>query len=479
MPSKRGSLPLLLLVLTLFAPLAAQAMQPAGKPLLRSTSRKGTVPVKSDAKVIRRRNVLVELAPLRAKASRTTLPLFDDSVVVLVRDETEAAMGEAIVWEGEVEGQPGSMAILATVKSIVVGDVMTRSREGAFGFYQIRYLGNRVHTLMEVDQSKFPPEDEVEGRPSSRATARDVLAGVTMRRIPEGSSGSYRARYPGNGVPVLEREAESRSAPEASSGELDALVPPCEDPASRIDALVVYTDAARDAVGGKDAMTLLIESAVRSTNRSYRKSEVTQRLRLVHVQRVEYDDEGNTEVDRRRLQDTSDGPLDGVLELRDDHAADVVVLIVNRGDACGWSKVMPTVSARNESQAYAVVRQDCAGVPIWSFAHELGHIMGARHNLEDDETEGEPFPFNHGFVAKSPTAGAPWHTIMAKRLEGCREGRGAVPPEKCSTRIPWWSNPNVRYPDASGDRTGTADKDNRKALEETAPTVANFRCASR
>ena len=476
MPSKRGSLPVLLLVVTLFAPLAAQA-QPTGKPLLRTTTRKGSVSLKSDAKVIRRRNVLVELGSLRAKASRITLPLFDDSVVVLVRDETEAATGDVIVWEGEVEGQPGSMAILATLKDIVVGDVMTRSPEGAFGFYQIRYLGNRVHTLMEVDQSKFPPEDEVEGRPSSRAiraTAGAVVAEDTMRRDPEGSSGFYRARFPGNGVPLLEREADPRPAPETPSGELETLVPPCQDPANRIDALVVYTDAARDAVGGKDAMRLLIESAVRSTNRSYRKSEVTQRLRLVHVQRVDYNDEGNTEVDRRRLQDPSDGPLDSVPGLRDNHAADVVVLIVNRGDACGWSKVMPTVSARNESQAYAVVRQDCAGVPMWSFAHELGHIMGARHNREDDGTEGEPFAFNHGLVKKSATAAGRWHTIMAKQLEGC----GADSEPECTSRIPRWSNPNVRYPDASGEPTGDAAHDNHKALEESAPTVANFRCAS-
>ena len=478
MPSKRGSLPLFFLIATLMAPLTVHAQpRPTGKPLLRATDRRGSVPVRSDSKVKRRRNVLLELAPLRARASRITLPLFDDSVVVLVRDETEAATGDVIVWEGEVEGQPGSMAILATVKDIVVGDVMTRSREGVFGFYQIRYLGNRVHTLMEVDQSKFPPEDEVERRPSSRATratAGDVLAGNTMGRDAEGSSGFYRARYPGNGVPVLESEAESRSAPEASSGRLEAIVPPCQDPAGRIDALVVYTDAARNAVGGKDAMRLLIESAVRSTNRSYSKSGVTQRLRLVHVQRVEYGDEGNTEVDRKRLQDTSDGPLDGVLALRDDHAADVVVLIVDRGDACGWSKVMPTVSARNESQAYAVVRQDCAGLPMWSFAHELGHIMGARHNREDDGTEGQPFAFNHGLVRKSSTAASRWHTIMSKQLEGC----GADSEPECTNRIPRWSNPNVRYPDDSGEPTGTADADNRKTLEETAPIVANFRCAS-
>ena len=452
MRAKRGSLPLFVLTLFLAGGLEARG---ESKPLLSPPRRPGSVKLKPHRTVIQQRPVVVDLEQLKSRENRRLeLPLFGDTKVFLVRDEEESGTSGVFVWEGEVEGQPGSMAILATTKDILFGDVMTRDSRGAFGFYQIRYQGKGVHVLREVDPSKFPEEEAgVEQRPRVRAS---------RSRDPKEESGFSLARYP---------ESRARS---------EVLVPPppdCEDPATRIDALVVYTDAARGQVQGKDAMTLLIEAAVRSTNRSYRKSGVTQRLRLVHTERVEYQETSDLKKDLERLVNTSDRFLKYVPEIRDDHAADVVVLIVGAQDFdCGWSEVMPTVSHDNESKAYAVVPHDCTGLPRWSFAHELGHVMGARHNREDDEIDGKPFAFNHGFVRKSAPAGSRWHTIMAKRLEGC----GSDSEPACTTRIPRWSNPDpaVRYPDASGELTGDADHDNHRALEETALTVANFRCAS-
>jgi hypothetical protein len=459
MTAKRASLQLFVLTLTFSGALEAQ-QQPASKPLLVPTEPKGSVELKPHPTVIQQRPVVVDLSQLKNR--RLLLPLFKNAEVVLVRDEKESGPSDVSVWEGEVEGQPGSMAILATAKNVLVGDVMTRDPKGAFGFYQIRYLGNGVHVLREVDQSKFPPEEGgVEREPRSkaiRATATDVLVRDGMRRDPKGASGFYPVRYPGNGVHSV--------VPDPTPVPASDL---CGDPATRIDALVVYTDAARGAAGGKNAMRLLIESAVRSTNRSYRKSEVTHRLRLVHVQRVDYQESPSLLKDRERLVD---GQVSGVRALRNAHAADVVVLIVTEREFdCGWSKVMPTVSDGNETEAYAVVAHNCAGLPMWSFAHELGHIMSARHNRPHDDERG-PFTFNHGYVRALPTTRSPWHTIMAKELEGCDD-----PPRKCSTRIPRWSNPKVSYPDASGDPTGDADHDNHQALEETALTVANYRCA--
>jgi peptidyl-Asp metalloendopeptidase len=448
MRAKRGSLPLFVLTLLLSGVLDAVG---ESKPLLAPTNRQGSLKLKPHRTVIRQRPVVVDFGELKKDNRRLELPLFGDTKVVLVRDEKESGPSGVFVWEGEVEGQPGSMAILATTKKILFGDVMTRDSKGSFGFYQIRYLGNGVHVLKEVDQSKFPEE---EGKKELQRGEKAIRS-----RDPKEASGFYLARY-----------SESRAHSEVL---VPTSPPTCEDPATQIDALVVYTDDARDEAGGKDSMTLLIESAVRSTNRSYLKSGVTQRLRLVHTERVEYSESTSLLTDRERLVD---GRVAGVRALRNTHAADVVVLIVKEHPLdCGWSKVMPTVSDGNETEAYAVVPHDCAGLPRWSFAHELGHIMGARHNRDDDDIEGKPFAFNHGLVRRSAPAGSRWHTIMAKALPEC----GAEDNEPCTSRIPWWSNPSVRYPDASGELTGDADNDNHKALEETALTVANYRCASR
>jgi metallopeptidase family M12-like protein len=459
MRAKRGSLPLFVLVLLL-----SEVARTQGQESLLVPTTKGSFRVERRPTVIRQRRVLVDFLQLRNK--RIRLPLFARAEeIVLVRGEKESGQSGAFVWEGEVEGQPGSWAILANVGEVLVGDVMTRDPKGEFGFYQIRYLGDRVHALRKVDQAKFPP-------PEGRAPfgVRPVRPGPGRSELPrpDHSVDDHAARFV-RAVRHGGDQADSAGALVSTAPLVEPALsisvpaPDCEDPTSQIDVLVVYTAPARRAAEGKDAMLALIELAVRSTNRSYLNSDIAQRLRLVHKQEVSYQESGVVRTDLENLQN---GRVADVRTLRNDHAADAVVLIVDEpnDEACGWAEVMKTVSHDFEDRAYAVVVGDCASLPVWAFAHELGHIMGARHNREDDPIEGKPFAFNHGFIEDSPTVGRPWHTIMAK--------------DEASRLIPWWSNPDVGYPTPAGDRLGTRNTDNQSALNETASTVAHFRCAS-
>jgi hypothetical protein len=426
MRARRGSLPLFVLLLFSFGNSVARA-QPL-KPLLEPTRRPGAIEPQRVPTVLRQRNVVVDLRRLQSSDnSRLRLPLFEGGEVVLVRDRpVEAPRKDTLIWYGHVDGQPGSTAILSNVREALAAAVWTRNRAGKIAVYEIGYLGNGVHALRQIDQSKFPPEE----------TSRE---------------------------PKL-------SPPVPPNADTDL----CGDTASFIDALVVYTGTARYWNGGQSGIESKIFEAVGATNQSYLNSGIGQQIRLVHMEKVTYQESGIALVDLGRLQDTSDGVLDDVLTLRNTYAADVVVLIVNEIEACGWSSTMPTISTAFESSAYAVVDVECATVEL-TFAHELGHIMGARHDRMDDPTQGQPFDFNHGRVVKSPTDGGdPWRTVMAKDVDCLKE-----PPVNCSTRIPYWSNPNVRYAsNPLGDPTGTPAEDNHLALNETAQTVANFRCAS-
>ena len=88
-------------------------------------------------------------------------------------------------------------------------------------------------------------------------------------------------------------------------------------------------------------------------------------------------------------------------------------------------------------------------------AHEIGHLIGARHDLNIDKTM-TPFPYGHGYVN-----GTKWRDIMSYK-ESC----GGCP------RLPVWSSPKVMI---KGEPAGTPELDNARVIAEQAARVANFR----
>ena len=392
--------------------LLAVAMPALGQRIFAEpTDRDGTVPVDKAPTVVRAMNVLIDTGQLAAKSRTLRMFIFDNKTLDLELDRTEPIPGRGLVWYGKVSKEPRSSAVLTLVGETVSGNIDTEAGK----VYQIRYVGGGVHSFREIDRTKFPDE------------------GTPLR-------GSIK---PG---PTL-----------------FADIGPCADPPTDIDAMVVYTPAARMAAGGKDAMEGLVYLAVADTNESYLNSDINQRLRLAHVEEVSYTETGASLTDVKRLQNGSDGFLDNVQTLRDTFAADTVTLITETLDFCGQGYFMRTVDHSFESFAYSVVRRDCL-TGYFSLAHELGHNMGADHDLAN-EMGGGTYPYNHGFINTSPTAPVkPWHTIMANQ----------APP---STRVKYWSNPSVS--DAGGDPMGNAaTADNHRVLNNTALTVANFRCSS-
>ncbi len=108
--------------------------------------------------------------------------------------------------------------------------------------------------------------------------------------------------------------------------------------------------------------------------------------------------------------------------LRDKYKADVAVLFVHDPMGCG----LATRVAAEADEAFAVVHHECA-TSMYSLAHEIGHIIGARHDYALDSTAA-PFPFGHGYVY-----GAQWRTIMSYK-DTCND----------CPRLPVWSSPSVK-----------------------------------
>lgn len=407
---------ILVVVFVMFLSLSVANAQPL-TPLLKPTTRTGTTKSQPDSTVIRSQNVIVDIKQLLGQNNRSlTVLLFDEKTLRLVRDRQEQTPKKGIVWYGKIADEPGSTVIFSAVKDVLIGNITTQDGK----IYQIRYVGGGIHSLREIDQSKFPPE----GEPDEPRINPD-----------EGKTG----------------DTCSTDAP------------------TDIDVLVVYTGTSRSAAGGTDAIEANVFLALAETNQSYLNSNIDQRVRLAHMAEVTYTESGNSMTDRDRLQNGSDGLLDNVQNLRNTFAADLVIMIVENLENCGRAFIMNPVSNAFESFGYAVVTRNCATGNI-SFAHELGHIMGARHDWARDSTNNSPYTFNHGFVNASPTSPAtPWRTIMS------------LPTTPGSTRILFWSNPNVSNPiggDTMGVGSGSQQTDNHRTLNNTALTVANFRCSS-
>jgi hypothetical protein len=411
---------------------AARANDQSGVGLFTEAAVQGGNERDDDLTVLRSRYVKVRFdllvgrdgSPVGQEAGSTlTLNLFEDVVLTGVLERVEFNQSGGFTWFGHVEGVALSQVTLVVKDGLLVGNVVMPAV-----FYQVRLAGGGVHAVHEIDLAAFPPDMEP----------------IAVN---------------------LSEQAQALASREAMA-----------DDGSVIDVLVVYTSAARVAEGGTQGMNALIDLAVAETNTSYAKSLINQRLNLVHTAEVSYAEFDIVDA-LYAVTRPDDRLMDNVHTLRDNYAADEVVLIVHISSSpyCGVAWLMSSVSTAFESNAFAVVDRACA-TGYYSFGHELGHNMGARHDWYVDNGV-TPYSHSHGFV----NATDQWRTIMAYNSE-CSD-RGFY-----CTRLQYWSNPDVTQGgDPMGVPAGSAancsegvpnphcDADNRRTLNQTAYTVANFR----
>ncbi len=254
-------------------------------------------------------------------------------------------------------------------------------------------------------------------------------------------------------APEAEPTVPEELGPEQDEGSLqDQPWPPI------IDIMVVYTQLAALEDASIEDTIILAET---ETNDSYKNSGIGARVRVVHTEQVSYSEISDIFTSRNQLQDPNDGILDHVHALRDMHKADIVGLVV--GDAvshCGVAYIMEKPDINFAPYGFFVVRRSCA-TGYYSFGHELGHILSARHDKAVDPTEDVPFSFNHGHLATSCGV----RTAMGYQNGCSAEGVNC-------TRKPFYSNPNVEL---DGCTLGSEDANNALTINSTAPIVATFR----
>jgi hypothetical protein len=203
-----------------------------------------------------------------------------------------------------------------------------------------------------------------------------------------------------------------------------------------IDVIVAYT---RRAARHYDDIKLeLVDLAIEEANASFRLSNLGHiALRLVHAYPTDYLETGTHFDHVWRFADKGDGYMEEIHALRDRLRADIAILIVDDPHGCG----LATRVGAEADEAFAVVHHECAATN-YTLAHEIGHLIGARHEL-------------------AYVNGTKWRDIM-----GYKESCGGC------ARVPVWSNPHVLI---DGEPAGTPTLDNARVIAERAALVAAFR----
>jgi hypothetical protein len=230
-----------------------------------------------------------------------------------------------------------------------------------------------------------------------------------------------------------------------------------------VDLLVVYSAAARAAMGSTAAMQLEVVGAVDNANLALANGGVTHRLRLVYQTETSYVEAG--EADLSRLADPDDGNMDEVHRLRDQYDADVVSF-VGTSNACGVAYVMQSSSisvAAFHHAAFNVNHYSCIYSNL-TMAHEIGHNMGLHHDRANASST-PAYPYAYGYRVPGS------RTVMAY---SCTSN---YPGFDCNTRRAIFSTPAANFPGVTPATPAGVfgSENNALALNNTSPVVANFR----
>jgi|GEM_PF-6359512 len=243
-----------------------------------------------------------------------------------------------------------------------------------------------------------------------------------------------------------------------------------------VDILIVYNNTAKLNLGGTTAAAeSAIGIAIAEMNTINLNSGNNSKVfNLVATEEIIYGESGDFSTDLDRLREDDDGFMDDVLDLRDQHYADVVSLILGSG-GCGLGYVNVN-STQYESQAgFSVCSSSCM-TGNKTLAHEVGHNMGFRHDRYAYDNDPTVVCSNAwGWVnpgAFGGTNNQKWRTVMAYNSQCFDQGFNCF-------RISHWSNPNVDFnSEPTGSFAGNIDEaNNSDILDRAFCQVGDFRVA--
>ena len=278
---------------------------------------------------------------------------------------------------GEIADDPNNSVMIVRQGNQMSGTIRANGQ-----LYTLQPLAKGGHVIARIDESKMPADHPAAYTDMWRASlaehpqVKDAIARATTR------------------APIVVR------------------------------VMIVYSTAAASAVGNTTTKSNL---AISESNQSFTNSGVNVTFQLAGSYTANYVN-SSFDTDLSRFRGTTDGYLDSYHTTRNSIAADVAVLITTNTQYCGLGYLNS-----NAASAFSVTAASCM-TGYYSFAHEIGHNFGARHDPATDPST-TPVAYAHGY--RSPTNA--WRTIMAYNCSpSCPRINYA-----CSTNAPPRSPPSA------------------------------------
>lgn len=236
-----------------------------------------------------------------------------------------------------------------------------------------------------------------------------------------------------------------------------------QDNGDTIDIMVIFTRKAMCAQAGLSSncgnsaanrapIEDRINLAITETNTAFVESGVKTQLRLVyaHFEPRLKDSDGFS-----RLLDTITYDATYIHNLRNQHGADLVALVVDDPSYCGLAWMGP-----NSPLAFSVTARTCM-TGYYSFGHEIAHNLGCDHDRRTISSTFEA-PYAHGYLDPN----GQFRSILSYK---------ACPKPGPCTRVQRFSNTQFSY---NGYPIGSPNtEDNARQINDVRTEVAQFKAS--